>query len=76
MKDYDANTDDRDQSQEIKANVVRVSITKEKALGGGQVSIPIGDDKKIAVRLPAGVTDGKRFKIKGRNLLVVIAVEG
>jgi len=54
--------------------VVKVSITSEQAAQGVRVSIPIGDQKKFAIRLPAGVSDGKRFKIKGRNMLVVVSV--
>jgi len=42
---------------------------------GVRIAIPTGDGEKITVRLPAGVSAGKRFRIKDRNLLV-IAVEG
>lgn len=57
-------------------NVVKVSITKEQAAVGARVTIPVGDGKKAAIKLPAGVSDGKRFKIKARYLVVVITVKG
>lgn len=46
----------------------------EQAAQGARVSIPTPDGKKIAVRLPAGVSEGKRFRIKG--LVVVVSVGG
>jgi len=53
----------------------QVGITKEQAAQGVRASIPTVDGKKIVIRLPAGVSDGKRFKIKDSNLYVVVSVE-
>ncbi|MBC8228497.1 Eco57I restriction-modification methylase domain-containing protein, partial [bacterium] len=70
----------KEEPQTVKEKVeeirYRVRITKEQAEQGVRVAIPTGDDKKITIRLPAGVSDGKQFRVKDRNLLVIASVEG
>ena len=66
----------KDEPQEVKEKVekfYKVRITKEQSAQGVRIAIPAGDGEKINVRLPA---DGKRFRIKDRNLLVIASVEG
>ena len=69
-----------EEPQTVKDNVqetrYRVKITKEQASQGVSVAIPTDSGEKITIQLPAGISDGKLFKVKDRNLLVIASVEG
>ena len=58
-----------------KENVVEVSITSEQAVLGTRVRITLPNGRKGSVPLPAGISDGKRFRLKKHNLLLVVSVE-
>jgi len=56
-------------------NTVKVSITTQQAAQGAKVAIPTPNGKKIAIRLPAGTSNNKRFRIKKLNLILIVSVE-
>lgn len=64
-----------------------LKISKSRAQKGGEVSFSTKDGKKITVRIPAGISDGKKLKLAGQgkicrscrhfgDLILTIKIEG
>lgn len=44
-----------------------ITIPLEMAVNGGETIIRTGSNKRVKIRIPAGVTDGKRIRIRGQG---------
>ncbi len=44
-----------------------ITIPLEMAVNGGETIIRTGTNKRIKIKIPAGVTDGKRIRIRGQG---------
>lgn len=56
-------------------HIIEVSITSEQALTGTRVRINLPNVVKGSLRLPAGIRDGKRFRLRKHNVLVLVSVK-
>lgn len=59
---------DRFYSREGLDLVATVPINIAQATLGSRVSVRTLDGKKVAIRIPAGTSSGKRFKVKGQGI--------
>jgi molecular chaperone DnaJ len=61
-------TPDRFYKREGLDVVATVPINIAQATLGSRISVKTLDDKKVAIRIPAGTSAGKRFKITGQGI--------
>jgi len=73
---YDFSILGEEKQKEKEEEVSIVKITKEQAEKGTLVTISTPDGNKVAVRLPAGVADGQRFRIKNYDIRGMVKIEG
>ena len=67
-EDYgnDEETDAREISSDITATL---KVSKSRAQKGGEVSFAIRNGKKITVKIPSGITSGKRLRLTRQGSL-------
>lgn len=63
---HDTDGGDEEMSSDTHA---ALKISKSRAQKGGEVSFTTRDGKKITVRIPAGITEGKKLKLSGQGSL-------
>ena len=61
-------TPDRFYKREGLDVVATVPINIAQATLGSRISVKTLDEKKVAIRIPAGTSAGKRFKISGQGI--------